>query len=109
MVPEVTTIEIIEMNAMVGGSPKTWRSIWERWLPLNRVKSGMFSESVAQNAIIPIRDGANTVQNSGPQPSFDGSEKIGPKPPTWITTQIINPRKATVTSGAAQFSKRRSA
>src|SRR5438309_201179 len=79
---------------------------WDRWPRLKRVKSGMFSDSVAQKAIIAIRDAGNTAQNFSPQPSDDGCDRIGPSPPALTSTQLSSAVNATVTSGAAQFSKR---
>ncbi len=68
----------------------------------------MFSDSVAQNAIIPISDGAKIFQKSASQPSFDGCDRIGPNPPAFTRIATISATNATVTSGAAQFSNRRS-
>ena len=102
-------IETSAMNDIVVGRPRTWPSTCSRWPCPNRVKSGMFSDSVAQNAIMPISDGAKIFQKSASQPSCDGWSKIGPKPPALTSIQIISARNATVTSGAAQFSNRRSA
>ena len=45
----------------------------------------MFSDSVDQNAIMPISAGKNTGQKSLPQPSLDGSDSIGPKPCALVT------------------------
>ena len=95
-------------NDIVVGRPRTWPYACCRWLPPNRVKSGMFSERVAQNAIIAISDGANSFQKSAPQPSFDGWDRIGPSPPASTITQISRATATTMTNGAAQFSKRRS-
>ncbi len=94
-------------NDIVVGRPRIWPYACCRWLPPNRVKSGMFSDSVAQKAIIPISDGANSFQKSAPQPSFDGSDRIGPSPPASTSTQISRATATTMTNGAAQFSKRR--
>src|SRR3954454_14618794 len=106
-VPEVVMIETSAMNDIVVGSPMTWPQTCCRWPLPNRVKSDMFSDSVAQNAIMPISDGAKIFQKSASQPSFDGCDRIGPRPPALTRIAIINARNATVTSGAAQFSNRR--
>src|SRR5919198_702960 len=108
-VAEVVMIETIAMKDIVVGSPSTWPSICWRWPPPNLVKSGMFSDSVAQNAIMPINAGAKTFQKSAPQPSCDGWDRIGPTPPAATSIQIIRARKPTVTSGAVQFSNHRTA
>ena len=65
--PEVMSTDSSEKNVIVVGSPSTWPISWLRWLRLNRVKSGMFSESVAQNPIIAVRAGKKNVQN---RPAF---------------------------------------
>lgn len=67
----------------------------------------MLSDSVAQKAIMPIRDGKKTGQKSAPQPSFDGWSSSGPKPPALTATQISSTTAPTMTNGAAQFSNRR--
>src|SRR5205807_10452629 len=73
------------------------------------VTSGIFTDNVAQTAIMPISDVGNTVQNVVPQPSVEGGDRIGPTPPALIRIHPSRAAHATVTSGAAQFSKRRSA
>ena len=67
----------------------------------------MFSDSVAQKPIMPIRDGKKTGQKSAPQPSFDGWSSSGPKPPALTAIQTSSTSAPTMTKGAAQFSKRR--
>src|ERR1700730_10343425 len=70
----------------------------------------MFSESVDQNAIIPISAGGKrTNQKLRPQPILPGSLRMGPKPPAWPTIQASRPSATTSTKGAAQFSNRRTA
>ena len=49
---------------IVVGSATTWPTICSRWLRPKRVKSGMFSDSVAQKPIMAVRDGTKTGQNS---------------------------------------------
>ena len=49
---------------IVAGSATTWPTTCSRWLRPKRVKSGMFSDSVAQKPIIAVSDGTNTGQNS---------------------------------------------
>src|SRR5437763_1291644 len=97
-------------SVMVVGRPSTWPSAWARWLLPNRVKSGMLSDSVDQNAIIPISAGGNsTNQKLLPQPTLPGSLRIGPKPPALPTIQASSPSATISTNGAAQFSNRRTA
>ena len=73
-----------EKNVIVVGRPSTWPTAWSRWLRPNLVKSGMFSDSVDQNAIMAISEGKNTAQKLLPQPSLDGCERTSPKPPALI-------------------------
>ncbi len=44
----VINTPIAANNDIVAGSATTWPMICSRWLRPNRVKSGMFSDSVAQ-------------------------------------------------------------
>jgi hypothetical protein len=88
-------------KVMVVGRPRVWPMAWSRWLRPNRVKSGMLSESVDQNAIMPMSDGQNTGQNLSPQPRVPASLTMGPKPPAWIVIQISRNSATTMTNGAA--------
>jgi hypothetical protein len=74
-----------EKNVIVVGRPSTWPNACWRWPRPNRVKSGMLSDSVDQNAIIPISEGKNTGQKRRPQPSAAGSDSTGPKPCALVT------------------------
>ena len=97
-------------SVIVVGRPSTWPMAWARWLLPNLVKSGMFNESVDQNAIMPINAGGkSTNQKLPPQPTLPGSLRIGPKPPALVTIQARSPRATISTNGAAQFSNRRTA
>src|SRR5438874_11141417 len=61
--PNTTTVADVISTATSGkrvivvGSPRIWPSACARWLLPNRVKSGMFNDSVDQKAIIPISAG----------------------------------------------------
>src|SRR6266540_1385313 len=92
-----------EKNVIVVGSPSTWPTTCWRWPRPKRVKSGMFSESVDQKAIMPIRDGKKTGQKWLPQPRREGSERIPPKPFALITMKMSSATATTSTKGAAQF------
>src|SRR5215510_7042361 len=111
--PYTTTVaEVIRTassgkKVMVVGSPKIWPSICCLWLAPNRVKSGMFRESVDQNAIIAMSEGKNNVQKGCPQPTLPLWLRIGPKPCAEISIQISRNTPTTSTNGAAQFSNRR--
>ena len=74
-----------EKNVIVVGRPRAWPMACWRWPRPNRVKSGMFSDSVDQNAIMPISDGKKTGQNRLPQPSLAGSDSTAPKPCALVT------------------------
>src|SRR5919201_4228696 len=65
---------------IVVGSATTWPTICSRWLRPKRVKSGMFSESVAQKPIIAVSDGTNTGQNSPKVRNLPGCDSSGPRP-----------------------------
>ena len=52
-----------------------------RWLRANRVKSGMFNETVAQKPTVPLRAGIKNFRKSGNVVNLDGTDNIGPKPP----------------------------
>jgi hypothetical protein len=74
-----------EKKNIVVGSPRAWPMACWCCPRENRVKSGMFSDSVDQNAIMPISDGKKIGQNALPQPSLAGSDRIGPKPCALVT------------------------
>jgi hypothetical protein len=85
LAPEVIRMASRQKKVIVVGRPSTWPHVWPRWLAEKRVKSGMFSDSVDQNAIIAIREGQNTAQNPEPQPRREGWDSSGPKPPALTT------------------------
>src|SRR4030081_956855 len=95
-----------EKNVIVVGRPRICPVRWPRWLRAKRVKSGMFSDRVDQNAIIAISDGGNTFQNALPQPRLPGCDNSGPGPPALPSIQISSATNTTSTNGAAQFSNR---
>ena len=70
--PKTTTVAAVTMTpmkqkrVMVGGRPINCPSIWSRCDRQYRVKSGMFSESVAQNPTIAVSRGKKTVQKPDP-------------------------------------------
>src|ERR1700674_355325 len=96
-------------TVMVVGRPSSWPTAWARWLFPNRVKSGMFSESVDQKAICAISEGKNSFQNAAPHPTLPGCDTIGPRPPALLTIQTRRNSATRMTNGAAQFSNRRTA
>ena len=51
-------------TVIVVGSATIWPTTCSRWLRPKRVKSGMFSDSVAQKPIIAVSDGMKIGQNS---------------------------------------------
>src|SRR5438874_10356368 len=108
--PNTTTVADVISTATSGkrvivvGSPRIWPSACARWLLPNRVKSGMFNDSVDQKAIIPISAGGKRFsQKSLPQPILPGWLTIGPKPPALLTIQMRRRIATTRTKGAAQF------
>ena len=74
-----------EKNVIVVGRPRIWPTACCFCPRPNLVKSGMFSDNVDQNAIMPISAGKNTGQKSLPQPSLDGSDSTAPKPCALVT------------------------
>ena len=55
---------LLAANKPIGsGRPTVWPMTWSRWVLAKRVKSGMFSASVAQKPTIAVSDGQNTAQN----------------------------------------------
>src|SRR5829696_7668046 len=56
----VISTPIAANRVIVVGRATTWPTTCSRWLRPKRVKSGMLSESVAQNPIIAVSDGTNT-------------------------------------------------
>ncbi len=107
-VAEVIRIASSEKKVIVVGRPRICPSACWRWLPPKRVKSGMLSDSVDQNAIMPMREGKKTGQKWAPQPSFDGCDRIGPNPCALTYIHTSRNTATTSTNGAAQFSNRRS-
>ena len=85
-------------TVIVDGSATAWPTTCSRWLRPNRVKSGMLSDSVDQNAIVPVSAGTATAQKvvCATLSSNDVREMIGPSPPA---RQIAQPtRIAVITS-----------
>ena len=105
---DVTSTAISGKTVMVVGRPSAWPIACSRWLRPKRVKSGMLSERVDQNAIMPISAGGKTlIQKSVPQPRVPWSSTSGPKPPAEIVIQMSRKTATIRTNGAAQFSNRR--
>jgi hypothetical protein len=105
--PEVTSTDSSANSVMVVGRPRACPQVCAFCDLPYRVKSGMFSDSVDQKPIMPIRDGQNSFQKLPPQPSLDGWSSSGPNPPALLLIQISITSAPTITNGAAQFSKRR--
>src|SRR6266540_7090116 len=89
---------------IVVGNATTWPTICSRWLRPNRVKSGMLSDSVAQNPIIAVSDGTKTGQNSANVWNFPSCASSGPNPLARETAHHSRTPDITSTNGAAQFS-----
>ena len=56
---------IAAKSVIVVGSATVWPMACSRWLRPKRVKSGMFSDSVAQKPIIAVSEGTNLVKLPG--------------------------------------------
>src|SRR2546425_1112919 len=65
---------------IVVGSATIWPIACARWLRPNRVKSGMFSDRVAQKPIIAVSDDPNTGKNPRHLPNFPFCARIGQTP-----------------------------
>src|ERR1700733_13325113 len=94
-------------KVIVVGSATTWPIACSFWLRPNRVKSGMLSDSVDQNAIVAVSDEIVTPQN-GCVPVYDVCCTIGPTPPALSIAHHTSSAVITSTYGAAQRSTRRS-
>jgi len=92
---------------IVVGRAMTCPTICSRWLRPKRVKSGMFSDSVAQNPIIAVSDGTNTGHNSANVWNFPGCDSSGPSPFALSIAHHNRMPVITSTNGAAQFSTAR--
>src|SRR5260370_41987123 len=108
---DVTTTENADSNAIGAGSPIDWPTIWSRCDLANRVKSGMFSASVAQKPTIAVSPGQNVAQK---RPSFlppatncDGADSIVPSPPAFDVAHQTRAMHMTTLSGADQLSSQR--
>src|SRR5262245_20350894 len=62
-VAPLTTMPMNASNAIEAGSAIACPRTWSRCVRANRVKSGMLSESVAQNPTIAVRLGQNSFPN----------------------------------------------
>jgi len=100
--PIAANIVIVVGNAMVCPSAC---SFCER---PKRVKSGMLSDSVAQNPIIAVSDGMNTGLNSDHVWYLPVCVSRYPSPCARVTAQPTRSAVITSTNGAAQFSTIRS-
>src|SRR5690348_16133779 len=79
-VAEVTTTPMNANKVMEDGSPSAWPLICACWLLAYRVKSGILSDSVAQNPTMPVSEGKKKSANCEGVVNFDGCCKIGPNP-----------------------------
>ncbi len=104
-------------TVIVVGSATTWPIICSRCDRPNRVKSGMLSDSVDQNAIVAVSAVMNTVPNvSGgafePGGGFGATNDVrssnGPRPPAPWIAHATSSAVITSTNGAANRSTRRS-
>ena len=60
----VISTPIAANTNMVVGSATAWPRTCSRWLRPKRVKSGMFSDSVAQKPTMAVSEGKNNGRNS---------------------------------------------
>src|SRR5689334_23253324 len=76
----VTSTPIAAKTNIVVGSATAWPTTCSLCERPKRVKSGMLSESVAQNPIIAVSEGQNTGQNDASVGNLPGCDSNGPKP-----------------------------
>src|SRR3569623_1069273 len=97
-------------TVIVDGSAIDCPTTCSFWLRPKRVKSGMLSDSVDQNAIVPVSDGISTAHKvvCAALSSNDVRERIGPRPPARQIAQPTRIAVITSTYGAAHRSTRRS-
>jgi hypothetical protein len=111
-VAEVTITDISASRPIGSGRPIVWPISWSRCERANRVKSGMFSASVAQNPTIAVSDGQNTFQNCPsflpPATNCEGMSIIVPKPPALSIAHHTSTRHMTILIGAENVSSQRS-
>ena len=107
----MTTTEITESSAIGAGRPIDWPITWSRCERAKRVKSGIFSASVAQKPTIAVSPGQNVAQN---RPSFlppatncEGAESIEPMPPAFDVAHQTSAMHITILIGADQLSSQR--
>src|SRR5688572_11925394 len=96
VVAEVTTTPMNAKSVMDGGNPIAWPFICACWLLAYRVKSGIFSESVAQKPTIPVSAGKKKSANCDAVVNFEGCCKIGPNP---LEALIAQNNKANAATG----------
>eukprot|EP01031_Cornospumella_fuschlensis_P051887 gene51887-63445_t len=90
-----------------------WPMSWSRCVLAKRVKSGMFSASVAQKPTIAVSDGQNTAENwpafLPPSTNAEGWSRMGPKPPALSQAHHSSTKQMTILIGAVQVSSLRMA
>src|SRR5215510_14585125 len=86
-VADVTRMPIREYKVIVVGRATAWPMACCRWLRAKRVKSGMFSETVAQKPTVAFKAGTRNFRKSAKLLNLEGADSIGPKPPALLYAQ----------------------
>ena len=111
MVADVTATPMKEYSAIVVGRPMAWPTIWLFCERAYREKSGMFSERVAQNPIMPVRAAGKKSQNwpafGWPCEKAEGCDSIGPNPSARLYAHASRANPSTIRRGALMFSRMR--
>src|SRR5436190_17380983 len=91
-------------KVIVVGSPSACPHTCAFWLLAYRVKSGIFSDSVAQNPTIAVNCGTKVFQNSALVLNLLPCPNSADTSPTFTIAHTISPNPATIRNGAAQLS-----
>src|SRR5258705_7383479 len=86
----VTSTPMAANTNIVVGSATVCPMTCSFWLRPKRVKSGMLSESVAQNPIIAVSDGQNTGRNDASVGNLPGCDSSGPNPWAALTAHTTS-------------------
>src|ERR1700754_400247 len=101
VVADVTTTPIKAKRVIEGGSPIACPLICAFWLTAYRVKSGIFSDRVAQKPTMPVRPGIKNAQNDLTEVQRDGRARTAFNPPlTWVIAQYNSASAASGTKNA---------
>src|SRR5713226_1706651 len=96
-----------EYKVMVVGRAMACPMACARWLRANRVKSGMFKDTVAQKPTTPFSAGTRNLRKSGKLVKRDGAESMGPNPPALVYAHASRSRPTATRMGALSPCRKR--